>query len=192
MYFELKKLKNINDYIIYQICIYCSLEDKELLKEEIHENPDIVDDKEIHYIYCNKPSNKMFDNIISELNINDEYIITGNYNDKLKYSKQKIISLSETKIEYDITNINHNCLIECITQQKYHMSIIDNSNEYLNDFFFPESITKPITFKNVKLRLFKYLGSIYTPDMSVFIFNNCQVDRFNITGLVMLQYNVFN
>ena len=192
MYFELKKLKNINDYIIYQICIYCSLEDEELLIEDISENPDIVDNKEIHYIYCNKPSDKMFDNIISELNINDEYIITDNYNDELKYSKQKIISLSETKIEYDITNINHDCLIECINQKKYHMSIIDNSNKYLNDFFFPERINKSITFKNVKLRIFKYFGSIYTPNMSVFIFNNCQVDSFNITGLVMLQYNVFN
>lgn len=192
MHFELKKLKNINDFIIYQICIYCSLEDKELLKEYIPENPDIVDNKEIHYICCSKPSNKMFDNIISELNINDEYIITDNYNDKLKYSKQKIINLSETKIEYDITNINHDCLIECMTQEKYHMSIIDNSNEYLNDFFFPDYITKPITFKNLKLRLFKYVGSIFTSDVSILIFNNCQVDRFNITGLVMLQYNVFN
>ena len=171
MHFELKKLKNINDFIIYQICIYCSLDDKELLKEEIPENPDIVDDKEIHYIYCNKPSNKMFDNIISELNINDEYIITDNYNDNLKYSKQKIISLSETKIEYDITNINHDCLIECINQKKYHMSIIDNSNEYLNDFFFPEYITKPITFKNVKLRLFKYVGEVKIILIIIFMIN---------------------
>lgn len=192
MHFKLEKIEDINKFAIYRICIYCSLDDKELLKEEIPENPDIVDNKEIHYIHCNKPSDEIFDNIISEININDEYIITDNYNDKLKYSKQKIISLSETKIEYNITNINHDCLIECITQQKYHMSIIDNSNEYLNDFLFPEYITKSITFKNVKLRLFKYVGEMYIPNISVFIFNNCQVDRFNITGLVMLQYNVFN
>ena len=192
MHFKLKKIEDINKFAIYQICIYCSLEDEELLKEEIPENPDIVDNKEIHYIHCNKPSDKMFDNIISELNINDEYIITDNYDNKIKYSKQKIIILSKTKIEYDITNINHDCYIECITQNKYHMSIIDNSNEYLNDFYFTEYITKPITFKNVKLRLFKYVGSIFIPNTSVFIFNNCQVDSFNITGLVILQYNVFN
>ena len=191
MHFKLEKIDDINKFAIYRICIYCSLEDKELLIEEIPKNPDIVNNKEIHYIHCNNLSNKMFDDIISKLNINDEYIITDKYDNKITYSKQKIIILSKTKIEYDITNINHDCYIECITQKKYHMSIIDNSNEYLNDFFFPEYITKSITFKNVKLRLFKYVGEIFTTNISVFIFNNCQVDKFNITGLVMLQYNVF-
>jgi len=73
MHFKLEIIDNIDKIDIYRICIYCLLEDKEVIIEEIPEKPKIVDNKEIHYFYLKNIPDVMYEKIISEINVNDEY-----------------------------------------------------------------------------------------------------------------------
>lgn len=193
MYFELKEYEIGLGFVIYYIYISCSLKDKEVIKEEqideYDNEPRVVNGKKVYEIYCEELNSEIIQKALSELNANNKYHVNKK-GDPYEYvklaenqSKEKIIDLSLTTIEYDITNINRNCYIECYPQCEYSSIFIDSSNKYLNDFYITKLDFKKITFKNMKLKMFKFDNVYkYKPEIELI---NCQIDDLCISGYVI-------